>query len=549
MTDPNPVTAPSDGHMRREIGLLSLTFIGVSGVLGSGWLFAPLLASQLAGPAALLAWLLGGLAIGLLAMTFAEIAAMLPVAGGIARLPQFSHGNVVSMAMGWSAWVGYNTTAPIEVEAMLRYLAPHFPWLYHSDTAGHLSTLGMTAAGAMLLIFTVVNIFGVRFFARINASITWLKILVPVVVAVTLIADGFEGANLAAGGGFFAMGAEGILASIASGGIIFAFIGFRHTIDLAGEAKNPQFTVPVAILLTILICFLVYGLIQLAFIGALSPSDLENGWKALHFSGQFGPLSGLAAAIGILWLVSLLNVGAVIAPLGGGLVSVGSMGRLALALAQNGFFPRVLETLNRFGVPAYAMMVNFVVASLVFVLLPFQEVLSLNGAAIILSFAVGPVALISLRRLDPARPRGFRLAAAGILAPTAFIVATLIIYWSGWDTYWRLAACLGVGLVLLLIKVRNTRGERLDLAEAAWLLPYLLGLGTFSYLGDFGHGRGIIPFGWDTLLIAVFCTLTFWYAVHCRLSREKYVGYIREEKVFEQGEYVRPDRDNQTRAE
>lgn len=86
----DPATPLPQGHLRREIGLLSLTFIGVSGVLGSGWLFAPLLASQLAGPASLLAWLLGGLAIGLVAMTFAEIAAMLPVAGGIARLPQFS---------------------------------------------------------------------------------------------------------------------------------------------------------------------------------------------------------------------------------------------------------------------------------------------------------------------------------------------------------------------------------------------------------------------------------------------------------------------------
>jgi amino acid transporter len=523
--------------MRREIGLISLTFIGVSGVLGSGWLFAPLLASQLAGPAALLAWLLGGLAIGLLAMTFAEIAAMLPVAGGIARLPQFSHGNVVSMAMGWSAWVGYNTTAPIEVEAMLRYLAPHMPWLYQSSSAGHLSSLGMVTAGSMLLLFTIINIFGVRFFARLNASITWLKLLVPLVVAGVLIADSFEGANLQAGGGFFTMGAEGILASIASGGIIFAYIGFRHTIDLAGEAKNPQFTVPAAILLTILICFLVYGLIQLAFIGALTDADLANGWKSLHFGGDFGPLSGLAAAIGILWLISLLNVGAVVAPLGGGLVSVGSMGRLALALAQNGFFPRTFERLNRFGVPAYAMLLNFAVASLTFVLLPFEEILSLNSAAIILSFAVGPVALLALRRLDPARARAFRLPAAGVLAPLAFVVSTLIIYWSGWDTYWRLALCLAVGLVLLIVKVKSTRGEQMDLAEAAWLLPYLVGLGILSYLGDFGHGQGVLPFGWDMLLIAAFCILIFWYAVRCRLSQDKYARYIREERLFEQEEY------------
>ncbi|MBK1705672.1 APC family permease [Halochromatium glycolicum] len=526
----NPSPQPASRPLRREIGLLSLTFIGVSGVLGSGWLFAPLLASQLAGPAALLGWLLGGLAIGLLAMTFAEIAAMLPVAGGIARLPQFSHGNVVSMAMGWSAWIGYNTTAPIEVEAMLRYLAPHLPWLYQSSTPGNLTALGMLTASLMLLLFTVLNIFGVRVFARLNASITWLKLLVPILVAAVLMLEHFDGANLQAGGGFFTMGTEGILASIASGGIIFAYLGFRHTIDLAGEAKNPQFTVPAAILLTILICFVIYASIQLAFLGALTEAELADGWKQLHFSGDFGPLSGLAAAAGILWLVSLLNLGAVIAPFGGALVAVGSMGRLALALAQNGFFPRALERLNRFGVPASAMLLNFVVASLIFVLLPFSEILSLNSAAIILSFAVGPIALIALRRLDPARQRGFRLPAAGILAPLAFIVSTLIIYWSGWDTYWRLALCLAIGLLLLIIKVKKTRSEQLDLAEAAWLIPFLGGLGIISYLGDFGQGLRLLPFGWDILLISLFGLAVFWYAVRCRLSAEKYARYLRKEQ-------------------
>lgn len=80
MTGPDTTSPALGSHMRREIGLIGLTFIGVSGVLGSGWLFAPLLASQLAGPAALLAWLLGGLAIGLLAMTSAR-------AGSASRRP------------------------------------------------------------------------------------------------------------------------------------------------------------------------------------------------------------------------------------------------------------------------------------------------------------------------------------------------------------------------------------------------------------------------------------------------------------------------------
>jgi len=136
--------------MHRSIGLLSLTFVAISGILGSGWLFAPLLAAQAAGPSALVAWVIGGFAMLLLAATFAEIAAILPVAGGIGRVPHFSHGSVVSMAMGWTAWIGYNTTATIEVEAVLRYSKTLAPWLYLPD--GKMSAGGLAVACLLLLL-------------------------------------------------------------------------------------------------------------------------------------------------------------------------------------------------------------------------------------------------------------------------------------------------------------------------------------------------------------------------------------------------------------
>ncbi len=149
--------------MKRDIGLIGLTFVAVSGMVGSGWLFAPLLASQLAGPAALVSWAIGGVAMLLLALTFVEISAMLPVPGGIARVPQFSHGNVVAMAMGWSAWIGYLTTAPVEVEATLKYQAPHAQWLYVATGATKvLSTWGVVVSAGFLLIFNFINAVGVK---------------------------------------------------------------------------------------------------------------------------------------------------------------------------------------------------------------------------------------------------------------------------------------------------------------------------------------------------------------------------------------------------
>ncbi len=516
-------------EMKREIGLISLTFVGVGGVIGSGWLFAPMLAAQMAGPASLVAWALGGLAILLLALSFAEISAMLPVSGGIARVPHFSHGNVVSTAMGWSAWIGYNTTAPIEVEAMLSYLTPEMPWLYTSDTSGTLSTSGVAVAMAMLLFFSILNFFGVKLFARINASITWVKVAIPLVVAAVILFDSFEISNFTEAGGFSPMGWHGILASISSGGIIFAYIGFRHTIDLAGEARNPQVTVPLAIVFSLVICFLIYGALQLAFVAAMPAAELTDGWAKISFSGEFGPVSALATALGLVWLVSVLNVGAVLSPLGGGLVAVGSMGRLAHALARNGFFPAFLDRLNRFGVPARALGLNFLVSSSVFVLLPFDEVVSLNSAAIILSFVAGPVAVAALRNIDPERDRSFRLPLLWLTGPAAFVVATLIIFWSGWDTFLRLALCLVAGGLLFLVRMKREGVVAMDLKEAFWLLPYLGGMALLSWFGTFGGGLGILPFGWDLLAVGLFSVIIFHYAVRCGLSVDKYEEYLQEE--------------------
>ncbi|MDA1072629.1 MAG: amino acid permease [Proteobacteria bacterium] len=161
--------------LKRSIGAVGLTFVGVSGVVGSGWLFAPLLAAKYAGPAAILVWLLCGVAVLLLALTFAEVCGRLPVAGGLGRIPFFTHGRLVAAAMGWTAWIGYLVAAPIEVAVMMRYLAGPFPFLEDPGTAHRLSAWGVAAAVAMLAVMTGLNALGVAFFARLNTGLTWLR--------------------------------------------------------------------------------------------------------------------------------------------------------------------------------------------------------------------------------------------------------------------------------------------------------------------------------------------------------------------------------------
>ncbi len=201
------------------------------------------MAAHYAGPASLVAWVIGGIAVLLLALTFAEIMAILPVAGGIARVPMFSHGNTVAMAMGWSAWVGYNTTAPIEVEAMLRYLSPYLlgvpgPWQPHA-LLGRCGVCGRNAARLHHHQCPGREILRRHQFRRHLGEDRHSVAGHGGSDRLALHAGQFR-----ADGGFAPLGLPGILAAVSSGGIIFSFVGFRHVVDMAGEAKNPASPCP-----------------------------------------------------------------------------------------------------------------------------------------------------------------------------------------------------------------------------------------------------------------------------------------------------------------
>ena len=519
-------------RLNRSIGFVGLTFVAVSGVIGSGWLFAPLLATQLAGPASIIAWVIGGLAVLLLALCFAEVSGTLPVAGGIARIPHFTHGDVTSMALGWTAWVGYNTQAPIETIVMLKYAAVEFPWLFTGvgdDAPLSLAGIGVTIV--VLAFFVIVNALGAHMLAKTNGVITWFKLLIPIGLGVALISTQFEFDNFTSHG-FAPYGVHGILAAVSGGGIIFAFTGFRHAIDLAGEARNPQVAVPLALISSLLICLVVYVLLQISFIGALSPEHLDVGWKALSFDHGLGPFAGVIAVLGIAWLTTMLYVGAILGPLGGAMVATGSNARLGYALSQNKLFPAYFLALSKRNIPARMLLLNLAVG-VVLVFLPFHEVVSLSSAVVIMSLCAGPITVYALRRQLPDRPRRFKLPLVGLFTNLAFIVATLILYWTGWDTTWRLGVALLAGaMVFVVAKIREGASFReLDLRNALWLVPYILGLGALSYYGDFSGGQGLIPFGWDILAATILSIAVFYCASWCRLPGEK-----TKERVEEYGD-------------
>jgi len=108
------------------VSTIGLLFVCLGSVIGSGWLFGALYAMQVAGPAAIISWVLGAGVMLILALVHAEVGGMYPVAGGSARYPHFSFGSLAGFASGWIVWLGAVTVAPIEVEAALQYLTHYF---------------------------------------------------------------------------------------------------------------------------------------------------------------------------------------------------------------------------------------------------------------------------------------------------------------------------------------------------------------------------------------------------------------------------------------
>jgi len=510
---------------RRSVGPLGLTFVAVGGVVGSGVLFAPLFAAQQAGPASIIAWPIAGLMLITVALVYAEISAMLPVVGGLGLLPTFSHGQGAGIAIGWVAWIGYVTAAPIETQAMLEYVSDEaaFRWLFVAETSSNggsaLSLPGIVVAAVVLVAFTALNAFGVALFTRVNSAITWIKVLIPVVIAVALLTR-FSPAPIDETG-FAPEGITGVMSAITTGGVVFAFLGFRHALDLAGEARRPQVTIPVALIGGILICTALFTLLQLGFIGAVDPDELGKGWAGLDKGGLHGPLAALLSGLGMAALAQLVVADAVLGPFGAGLVSTASTGRLTVAVAESGLFPRGLTAFSRRGVPMRAMILNLAVGMAL--LLAFRdgwsELLAFNSGAIVLSMCMGPVTVIALRRQVPGRARPFKVKGVQVLARVAFVVITLIIYWTGWDTMLKLTIPIAVGVVILLWRVLRHPELRdmLALGSVAWLGPYYAGVLLLTFLGGFGGGLSVLPSGVDLILVAAFALVLFEWAVRSAL--------------------------------
>jgi amino acid transporter len=495
--------------IRRHIGPWALMLTGLGSIIGSGWLFGAWKAAKIAGPAAIVAWIVGAVVILAIALTYAELGAMFPESGGMVRYARYSHGTLTGFISAWANWIAIVSVIPIEAEASIQYMSTWpWQWAHGIYVDGSLTTGGVLMSGVLVVVYFLLNYWGVKAFARANSLITVFKFIVPGLTVAGLMFSGFHHENFALADGpqqFAPYGWSAVLTAVATSGIVFSFNGFQSPVNLAGEARNPGRSVPIAVIGSILLALVIYVLLQVAFIGAVDPADVARGWHLFNFSS---PFAQLAVALNMNWLALTLYFDAFVSPSGTGTTYMATTTRMIYAMERNNTMPKFLGRIDPVsGVPRSAMWFNLLVSFVfLFFFRGWSSLAAVISVATVISYLTGPISLMALRRAGGEIDRPLRVPAMSVIAPFAFVCASLILYWARWPLTGEIILLMVVALPLYFYYQARAGWSAWsrELGGALWLVVYLPVMALLSWLGgsEFG-GMNIIPGGWDMAVVVV----------------------------------------------
>ncbi|HYW77440.1 MAG TPA: APC family permease [Gammaproteobacteria bacterium] len=521
------------GRLRKEAGVVGLFLAGVTTMIGSGWLFAPMAAARSAGPLSIGAWITATVVIALLALVYAELAPMFPKSGGLVHMSLVSHGPLVGRVWSWILFLAYVSIAPVEAMAVVTYADSYIHGLVDPQTL-LLTSTGVWASVLVLAAMTALNFMVLRLVLLFNSIATWIKICTPIGTIAILLVFSHHSSNLAVASASPHPWAD-MFASVSTAGVFFSLFGFRQPIDLAGEAKNPSRALPIAVLGTIVAGAAIFILLQYAFVTAVPPGQLAtSGWGGLSFGGVAGPFAGLALVIGASFWATVLYADAIVSPSMCGYMWLTTTPRILHAMGEEGLWPRFFARVNRHGVPWTGVLATFAIGTLF--LLPFpswQKLVTYASSATVLSYGIGPVVLLAMRRAQPdlAR-RSFRLPASRFMAPLAFIASNFVMFWAGYAAISFLLALIA-GAFICYVAYRLVRREGMgDLADwrpAWWLFPYFAGMWLICYVSpESMGGTGLFNIYEGMGAVVVLSLLTLRLALANKLPEAQIAGSYRD---------------------
>ncbi|HEV8453810.1 MAG TPA: amino acid permease [Gemmatimonadales bacterium] len=485
------------GGLRRSLNKWHLTALGVGATIGAG-IFATtgtaIVGDPLrpgAGPAIVISFLLTALTCGFAALCYAEFAAMVPISGSAYTYAYASLGELVAWIIGWDLIIEYavgNIGVAIGWSGYFRELLSHFgislpAWLATDFRSAHMAAEAVAAGSAspsaqylasalsnaphvlgfpvianlpaflIVALITVVLVIGIRESANSNNAMVLLKIgiiLFFCAVGATLVKP--ENWNNPALGGFAPNGWAGISAGAAI--IFFSYIGFDATSTAAEEAKDPAKDMPFGIIMSLIVCTVLYIILALVMTG-MAP------WNQL---GTPEPMiTALALADGSPRLLSIsrliVSLGAVIAMSSVLLVFQLGQPRIFMSMSRDGLLPPFLSRVHRrFKTPYIGTIITGIFVATFAAFANIAEVVDLTNIGTLFAFVLVSAGVIVLRRLEPDRPRPFR-APLVPLTPIISIVACLYLMLQLPRLTWiRFGVWLLLGLlVYLFYGMRHSR--------------------------------------------------------------------------------------------
>jgi APA family basic amino acid/polyamine antiporter len=433
-----------------------LIALGVGAIIGTGIYTLTGVAAGLAGPAVILSFAVAGAVCAFAALSYAEMATLMPHAGSAYSYTYATLGELVAWVIGWSLILEYTlvcSAVSVGWSAYAAGLIEQAHWavpkmLLAGPDAGGLVNL---PAVFIALAVTGMLLVGTRESATVNFVLVCVK-LVALTAFVALTLPHFDashfhpfapfgyGAQEIDGKKYGVMGAAAI--------IFFAFYGFDAISTAAEETKNPRRDLTIGIIGSMLLCTFIYMIVAAAALGA-SPYNV--------FSKSAEPLAFVLRDLKQPLAASLIAGAAVLALPTVIMVFMFGQSRVFLAMARDGLLPRALATISPRGVPRAVTILTGVIAAVIAGALPISEIASLANAGTLAAFIATGLAVMALRRAQPDLPRPFRTPLVWIVGPAGIagclylftsLSAKTIVFFLAWNA-------IGVGVYLVYGRTKS----------------------------------------------------------------------------------------------
>ncbi|WMT53481.1 APC family permease [Ferroplasma acidiphilum] len=569
---------------------MDIFLISFSGMVGSGWLLGVLAGPAYAGPASILTWVVAGVFFIILALVFSELGTLFPYSGSLVRFNEFSHGPVSNFYLGWAYMIGAIATPPVEAAALTGFISSYVPGIYNSSVA-LLTPLGVIVALALLGLFIIVQYAGVNVFGKSNAVMTWFKMAAIILTIIFVFAFIFHARNFfALSHGFLPYGPSSVFAAMVPAGVIFSYEGFRQGLDYAGETKNPKRSVPLGMISAMLAAMATYIMLQIVFIGAVNwkaagvpvgdwSGLLSSTWSANPFFYAFHSTDE-TLLIGFSIFLIIVAVISSASTLG---VYVGSSARSLYGMAKMNYIPAFFGKIHpRFRTPWISLVVTFIIGAMF--LLPFPSwyaLVGINSSFTVFAYLAAGITNTSLRKTAPEMERPFKTPFLTVMAPLAFVIASMLVYFSGWSTvallllivdgglpifllsrygretfhinmrsaslfsaiYWVIFIFIGIIYALSLLPFAeyfalfaativvtpyllyrmSERTASIHIRASIWIVVYSIILGIMSYYGSLGINA--IPFPYDYIIMAIMSLTIYFIAINTGYHTDKLKEY------------------------